>query len=127
MNINEDNKITYYNFNRKGTIKKLKQKLYNVPITCRFLNSNKTEVVNKNNRLIIELVNNKFLSEETYQTSEIYYLLNTLQEYLDFITEFSTVVFELKNETTLIESHDNFIKKQNDIINKIQQGIKIHI
>ena len=118
------NKITFQNFHRQRFIRLQKKKLNYYIIFCKLFQTKKhIEAVNNNNK-IIDIINRSVKIPKIFEINNFYYILSIIQECYDFMEQFKISVHSISDVDMLADSHNTFLKKQNDIIQYLNKNFE---
>jgi uncharacterized protein YlzI (FlbEa/FlbD family) len=81
--------ITHSNFQRRKLMKKIKSNLELAVIKCKLYRTGNKDLATLNYKRIIDLCNLTFQKPIIFTNGNIFIVLNTIQEYIDFINEFA--------------------------------------
>ena len=107
-----NNKITSLNFKRQVFLKDFKRKIEWGTISSKVFKTGKKKLTELNYKRIYNILHSSLLKEEIFRNNNIYLILDTLQDYYDFLKEFETTVKDIESIDTLNDKQQYFFTEQ---------------
>ena len=107
--------ISFFEFNRKRFLKVLKSKFNSYIYLCKLYKSDKIKEIKIKFDEIILLINNSFQKKITFDNNNIFLIIDKLDNFENFILEFSESIKNTNNIESLNDRFIFFFNKQEEL------------
>ena len=104
--------LSYFDFNRKRFIRLLRENTKKYIICCKLYRSDNKKLAIQKFESIIDETNRSLQKQETFESNNIFLILEKLNEFGIFIHEFSTSIKNTEDISALNDRHIAFFDRQ---------------
>lgn len=116
--------ISYTDFSRKRFLKLLRNRFDHYIIFCKLIKTKNDKLARLNFERILNIISLTVQNKKTFETNNIYYVLNIIENYCNFLIEFSKSVENNNSIDSLKDIQIEFFKRQSEIEKTLKENLE---
>jgi len=116
--------ISYFNFDRKRSLKTLRTRFNHFIISTKLFRTKNDKIARLNYDRILNLINITFQNKVTFDSNNIFYVLQAIEMYCNFVAIFSNSIKNNNDIDSLKDIQIEFFKKQAELEEFLKENLE---